>query len=579
MDVNDAIRRRRRRREIERAFARPVVARSVMLDDDDEIDVERFVDVARERLRALYSIDYVCANARSSARECACECAWECGNGMTWPSACECECHACERALETIARGLFPDDVASERASASAVKLALCACERGGEDGARRYAAYEYGAQWLERVETTLARVRAQYGLRGVEEGVLGSDCDFATPEGYGEDDGAWMAFERACAAIRGRRAPAMRDGFVFVPRELFAEIYAEHVGRCLREDLAATFRRLQQMVGEGRAPPAFDPNASYNALRAIRTWVPDVSELPKIPVPAMTSWGKRRRERRRANGVAQHAVAIEDDANATAAGASYSPVVGEDAKRVLKMVDRHVSAVNARPFPPCMRGKFEEIQRRGHLYFTDRFQLNLFLKGIGLNVNETINFWRQGVFPKGKMKNYQGEHTYNIRHNYGLEGAMIDYTPHECEKMQTEYKNGAGHCSCPFAADIDTFRRNVLGQRWYQSVSLAARDRVENAVHLNNPSAACELVFEDAHGGVPIGPKFEYPDAYFDASMDIEETYRERTIRAQFDRRTAAPSQDSITAEDVQDRSVDPIPNALPERFALALEDSSDDD
>ena len=539
------------------------------MDDvaDVDVDVDAFVALGRRRLLVLYGLEHVLVNYRG---------AHDAGDVDA--------VDARERALWACARGTFKDDAVGEAASAAAVKLALCCTEKANDDGSRRLQPYEYGCEWLARVEATLTRVRVQNGESTIPDDFKARDCDFERPEGVeSDDDGVWMTFERAYVAARSRRAPLVKDGYVYVSGDLMAEVYAEYVGRRVRDDLSATFRRLQHWVSEGRAPPTFDPNASYNALRAIRTWVPDVSELPDIPISSSTtSWGKRRRERRRANGVAQHAIAIEEDANATAGGAvgpnaTYRYVPGEDAKRVLKMVDRHVSAVTARPFPPCMRSKFEELQRKAHLTFTDRFQLNLFLKGIGLSLNETLNFWRQGVFPKGKMKSYQCEHTYNIRHNYGLEGGMIDYTPHNCEKMQQEHKDGAGRCACPFATDIETFRSNTLGQSWYHAVSIDSRDKIESAVRAKNPTAACEHVFEDAHGGFSIGPKFEFPDAYFDASMEIEELCRARAERAQFDRQTAVP-EDVAATDDAQANPSDDD-GALPTNFTLALEDLSSDD
>jgi hypothetical protein len=535
--------------------------------DDIDVDIDAFVALGRARLLVLYSLEHVMVNYRSSVR------------GADVDENVE-----REEALWACARGFWEDDAIGEASSAAAVKLALCCAEKANDDGSRRLRPYEYGCDWLARFEALLTRVRVANGVEKIPDDFATPDCEFERPEGVENCDvGAWMTFERAYVAARSRRSPLVKDGYVYVTRTLMPDVYAEHRERCIRNDLSATFRRLQLWLSEGRAPPAFDPNASYNALRAIRTWVPDVSELPDIPTSASTTnWGKRRRERRRANGVAQHAIAIEEDVNTTASGAvgpnaTYRYIAGEDARRALKMVDRHVSAITARPFPPCMRSKFEELQRKAHLTFTDRFQLNLFLKGIGLTVNETLNFWRQGVFPKGKMKAYQGEHTYNVRHNYGLEGGMIDYTPHNCEKMQQEHKDGAGRCACPFATDIETFRSNTLGQSWYQSVSIDARDKIESAVHAKNPSAACEHVFEDAHGGFSIGPKFEFPDAYYDASMEIEEMCRERADHAQFDRQSSVPEDVTTAAGARANVAADAHP--LPTNFNLALEDLSSDD
>ena len=67
--------------------------------------------------------------------------------------------------------------------------------------------------------------------------------------------------------------------------------------------------------------------------------------------------------------------------------------------------------------------------------------QLTLFLKGVDVTADETLAIWR-AQFPHGRMSDYQREHTYAVRHAYGLEGKMADYPPHTCEKLS---RGGAG--------------------------------------------------------------------------------------------------------------------------------------
>lgn len=51
------------------------------------------------------------------------------------------------------------------------------------------------------------------------------------------------------------------------------------------------------------------------------------------------------------------------------------------------------------------------------------------FLKGTGLSVEEALVFWRKS-FSNMTEDFFTKNHAYNIRHNYGMEGSKIDYSP-----------------------------------------------------------------------------------------------------------------------------------------------------
>ena len=83
-------------------------------------------------------------------------------------------------------------------------------------------------------------------------------------------------------------------------------------------------------------------------------------------------AFAKRRRERRRRyGGAAKRGVALEED------GRQEVVSLGGELKRAYNMLSRNASKVQARPFPPGMRNKFEELSRLAHLRYSDRFELN----------------------------------------------------------------------------------------------------------------------------------------------------------------------------------------------------------
>ncbi|CAO3586147.1 unnamed protein product [Absidia cylindrospora] len=84
------------------------------------------------------------------------------------------------------------------------------------------------------------------------------------------------------------------------------------------------------------------------------------------------------------------------------------------------KMVEQHG--------PLCMRTINDGLRREKHLKHGGRVQYGLFLKAIGLSVEEALLFWRI-AFATKTDEQFQKQYAYNIRHNYGLEGKRVSYT------------------------------------------------------------------------------------------------------------------------------------------------------
>ena len=76
------------------------------------------------------------------------------------------------------------------------------------------------------------------------------------------------------------------------------------------------------------------------------------------------------------------------------------------------------------------MRHTYNCLVQDGHLKHSGRMQLGLFLKGVGLSLEEALMFWRRSFFKKTDDA-FQKDYAYNIRHNYGMEGKRADYPPY----------------------------------------------------------------------------------------------------------------------------------------------------
>jgi len=74
--------------------------------------------------------------------------------------------------------------------------------------------------------------------------------------------------------------------------------------------------------------------------------------------------------------------------------------------------------------FPLCMRYMQTTLEKTHHLKYNSRLQYGLFLKGIGLSMDDAIRFFR-GEFTKAHVdpEKFDKEYTYGIRYNYGKEG------------------------------------------------------------------------------------------------------------------------------------------------------------
>ncbi|RPA95167.1 DNA primase, large subunit [Choiromyces venosus 120613-1] len=151
-----------------------------------------------------------------------------------------------------------------------------------------------------------------------------------------------------------------------------------------------------------------------------------------------------------------------------------------------------------AQYFPMCMRQLHTTLRREKKLLHNGRLQYTLFLKGVGLSVDEAVIFWRKS-FSRIDDDRFQKEYRYNIRHAYGLEGTRRNYKPLSCQQILTERRPAANQVhGCPYReVAIDNL---VIG---LAAMGVSDRDvirHVREDVEAKKYHVACTRVFEYSH-------------------------------------------------------------------------------
>lgn len=115
--------------------------------------------------------------------------------------------------------------------------------------------------------------------------------------------------------------------------------------------------------------------------------------------------------------------------------------------------------------FPLCMQMLHNHLTKESHLKHWGRLQYGLFLKGIGLSLDESLNFWKKKFANKFPGDKFEKEYSYNIRHSYGKEGKRNDYIPYSCNKIQMNLpapSSGDFH-GCPFKVFSEEKLKSVI--------------------------------------------------------------------------------------------------------------------
>lgn len=181
-----------------------------------------------------------------------------------------------------------------------------------------------------------------------------------------------------------------------------------------------------------------------------------------------------------------------------------------------LKQLNESIPAM-----PLCMSNMMKKLREQHHLRHSARMQLGVFLKGCGLNMKESLMFWKT-EFGKGAInaEKFEKTYAYNIRHHYGKEGKRRNLSPFPCIRIINERPGPGEHHGCPYREFEETRLKQALRST---GADVNAIPAIVARAKEGNLQAACGMCFAASQPGHhdfnEMGiPEFvpEHPNHYF---------------------------------------------------------------
>ncbi|XP_072246490.1 DNA primase large subunit [Leuresthes tenuis] len=197
---------------------------------------------------------------------------------------------------------------------------------------------------------------------------------------------------------------------------------------------------------------------------------------------------------------------------------------VGQDystQKNVGKISLEQIDSLSGKSFPLCMRQLHQSLKENHHLRHGGRMQYGLFLKGIGLSLEQALQFWRL-EFIRGKVDadKFDKAYAYGIRHMFGKEGKRADYTPYSCMKVILSNPPSQGdYHGCPFRhSDPELLKQKLQSYK----VSPSGISQILELVKGMHYQLACQKYFELTHNVEEANFSLSHPNQYFIESQKV---------------------------------------------------------
>lgn len=197
-----------------------------------------------------------------------------------------------------------------------------------------------------------------------------------------------------------------------------------------------------------------------------------------------------------------------------------HTSYVGKD-YTVNKDADVPIESLNQlsiKSFPLCMRMCHDSLRNTHHMKHNGRIQYGLFLKGIGVTLEDSLRFWREEFTKKMELDKFEKSYAYGIRYNYGKEGSRTNWSPYSCMKIISSIPGNQDVSGCPFKLWDTVELRSKLAT---YGINQAAIQDVVGYASKGHYQIACTRYFEAVHD-TKLDEGVNHPNAYFENSQII---------------------------------------------------------
>ena len=180
-----------------------------------------------------------------------------------------------------------------------------------------------------------------------------------------------------------------------------------------------------------------------------------------------------------------------------------------------MKLDEVH-DALNASA-PLCMKSSYSVLLSDGHLKDNGRRQFGLFLKGIGVSMEDALLFWRKH-FTHVDGERFDKQYAYNIRHQYGQEGKRTNYRPFDCSQVIGASPDTSGATGCPYRNHGTEKLKATLAK---MGVAADVVKQVLAKKQENKYQEACTQVFRALYKESHVEDVVVHPNQYFIQSRE----------------------------------------------------------
>lgn len=187
---------------------------------------------------------------------------------------------------------------------------------------------------------------------------------------------------------------------------------------------------------------------------------------------------------------------------------------INKDADIPIESLD----SLSLKSFPPCMKMCHDSLRLTHHLKHHGRLQYGLFLKGIGVTLEDSLRFWREEFSKTMEPDKFDKSYAYGVRYNYGKEGKRTNWTPHSCIKVINSAVSAQDVCGCPFKLWDPIEMRSKLISYGLNVVNV--QDVISYATK-GHFQIACSRYFELTHN-TKLEEGINHPNGYFENSQIV---------------------------------------------------------